>query len=211
MHHRYLREHGAAERFGVRGGGDVPAEAGRELGRFVLDLGAAATRGLLRERAGEIGRFRWQKARGTLAGLLSDAGAENDQRRQALLFDRDYQAVVVRGPHEASLERLPFPPLAPRDVLVRVAFVGVCGTDLEILEGTLGYFKTGLSTYPITPGHEFSGTIARVGAKVDGIEPGQPVVVECIQSCMECDDCRKGNFIACADRREVGVMRRDGA
>jgi threonine dehydrogenase-like Zn-dependent dehydrogenase len=128
-----------------------------------------------------------------------------------LLFDRDYQAVVIRGPHDAALERVTFPPLAPADVLVRVAFVGVCGTDLEILDGTLGYFRTGLSTYPITPGHEFSGTIARVGARVEGLDAGQPVVVECIQSCMACDDCRKGNFIACAERREVGVMRRDGA
>jgi threonine dehydrogenase-like Zn-dependent dehydrogenase len=211
VRHRYLREAVAAKRIGVRGLRHVPGEAARETARVVLDLGAAATRGVLRERAGEIAMFRWQKVRGTVTGLLSDASADSDLRRQPLFFDRDHQAVVIRGPHEAALERVPVPPPAPRQVLVRVAFVGVCGTDLELYEGTLGYFKTGLSTYPITPGHEFSGTIARVGAKVEGIELGQPVVVECIQSCMECDHCRKGNFIACADRRELGVMRRDGA
>jgi threonine dehydrogenase-like Zn-dependent dehydrogenase/GT2 family glycosyltransferase len=211
VHHRYFREAVAARHIGVRGLRHVPVEAARETTRFVLDLGAAASRGLLRERAGEILRFRWQKASGTVTGLLSDAGTASHSKRQNLFFDRDYQAVVIRGPHKAGLERVSVPPIAPRDVLVRVAFVGVCGTDLEILEGTLGYFKTGLCTYPITPGHEFSGTVARIGARVEGIETGQPVVVECIQSCMDCDVCRKGNFIACAKRREVGVMRRDGA
>jgi threonine dehydrogenase-like Zn-dependent dehydrogenase len=91
-----------------------------------------------------------------------------------------------------------------------VAYVGVCATDLEILEGRLGYYKSGLAKYPIVPGHEFSGTVAAVGSRVTDVREGDRVVVECIQGCGFCAACRRRNPIGCDERSEVGVIGRDG-
>lgn len=123
---------------------------------------------------------------------------------------RRAKAVVVLGPGKAELRNVPVPQPKPDEVVIRVAYEGVCGTDLEIYEGRLGYFKSGLSSFPLTPGHEFSGTIAKLGKKVKGFRCGDRVVVECIQGCGKCEHCLSSNPIACHDRKEVGVMRLNG-
>jgi len=210
VYRRYYREAVAARQIGIKSAKHIVPEVAREIGYLFGDLGTAVKEGVLSDAFREVIMFRLQKTRGTVAGLRNN-GAAVAKKRQALFFDRDYKAVVVKGPHKAHLERIEIAPLTPREITVRVAYVGVCGTDLEILDGRLGYFESGLATYPITPGHEFSGTVAAIGAKVEDLNAGEPVVVECIQSCHACAQCEKGNFIACADRREVGVMRRNGA
>lgn len=121
-----------------------------------------------------------------------------------------HRAVVISGPGRAALADRPTPSPRRGEALVRVAWQGICGTDLEILDGTLGYYKTGFARYPIVPGHELSGRIAAVGADVKDLKPGQPVVVECIQGCGRCVPCRAGNAIGCAKRRELGVVGLDG-
>lgn len=120
------------------------------------------------------------------------------------------EAVVIEGPGQASFKRVAMPELREDEVLIKVACVGVCGTDLEIYRGTLGYFQNGLATYPIIPGHEVSGRVAAVGSAVSGWREGDPVVVECIQSCGYCFQCERQNWIGCADRRELGVLRANG-
>lgn len=211
VYHRYYREAVAAKSIGLRDARGILPELWSEFRRTIGDLRCAAREGCLGERAGEIVKFRIQKTRGTVAGLANGHAAADPKGAPALYFDREYRAVVIHAPNHAALERVHVAPPAPRDVLVRVAYTGVCGTDLEILGGTLGYFASGLSTFPITPGHEFSGWIARAGAKVDQLHEGDAVVVECIQSCGDCHECRRENWIGCAQRQEVGVMRRDGA
>ena len=135
---------------------------------------------------------------------------ENPLTRAKLLYDRQYKAVVIHEPGRASLVQVEPTPLRPSEVLVRVAYQAVCATDLEILNGTLGYYKAGLAKYPIIPGHEFSGTVAAIGARVTDLREGDRVVVECIQGCGECPSCQVGNAIACRVRCEIGVIRRDG-
>src|SRR5688572_20459776 len=95
-------------------------------------------------------------------------------------LERSFEAVVIEGPGRARLMAVPMPDVQPDDVVIRVAYVGVCGTDLEIYRGTLGYFRDGLATYPIVPGHEVSGQVVAVGASVAGLSEGDRVVVECI-------------------------------
>ena len=126
-------------------------------------------------------------------------------------LDRSFPAVAINGPGMASLTRLQMPTIGPDDVVVKVAYVGVCRTDLEIYAGSLGYFASGLGTYPIVPGHEMSGTVAAIGPSVRGLSISERVVVECIQSCHHCSECLHGNWIACADRKELGVLRANGA
>lgn len=207
---RYYREGQAGRWIGMRRRRDLPLDVVREMQALGGDLWAAARDRLLFEKALEILRFRYEKARGTFAGVWSGALMENPMTREAVLFGTTHRAVVIHGVGRASVDDLPTPTLKPSEVLVRVAYVGVCATDLEILDGELGYYKKGQASYPIVPGHEFSGTIARVGARVGHFEPGDRVVVECIQGCGECADCKRGNWIGCPARREVGVIGQDG-
>ena len=128
-----------------------------------------------------------------------------------MLFETAARAVVIHEPGKASLDKVPVPEIKPGEILIRVAHVGVCATDIEILDGSLGYYKNGEASYPIVPGHEFSGTVVATGSNVNGLAEGDAAVVECIQSCGTCGECRNGNFIGCPDRAELGVMGRDGA
>jgi 2-desacetyl-2-hydroxyethyl bacteriochlorophyllide A dehydrogenase len=120
------------------------------------------------------------------------------------------RAVVISGPGRASLETVKVPTLDPEDILVKVAYEGVCATDLEILDCELGYYKSGMAKYPIVPGHEFSGEVVAMGGRFDHISEGDHVVVECIQSCGRCESCLRENWIGCEHRKEVGVIGQDG-
>ena len=102
-------------------------------------------------------------------------------------------------------------PLAPTEVLIKVSYVGICGTDFEILKGNLDYYKTGWAKYPIVPGHEFSGKIERLGAKVNNLIVGDKVVGRCILSCDKCEMCLSARETACPRRKEVGVLNYNGA
>lgn len=216
---RYYREAVAIRHIGLKRRRNLPAELAREATWTISDLyrifsGAenpAAKRLSLLQGVAEIFRFRLNKAKGTAYGILSAHPLETDVEREAILFDKTGVAVRITERGKATLQEVDIPQIKPGEVLIRVANVAVCATDLEILNGSLGYFKTGESSYPITPGHEFSGYTAAVGTNVNGLQEGTPVVVECIQSCGTCSECQAGNFIGCPERAEVGVMGRDGA
>lgn len=215
---RYYREAVAAKRIGIKGTRHVLIDPAKELSYLFADLGRvlaspadrpAQKQGLL-ETCLEIIQFRASKGYGAMKGLLDGAAMQNQTTRETIYFDRPCKAVVIRGPGQASLEEIQIPKINPGEVLIRVAYEGVCATDLEILNGTLGYYKTGLAAYPIVPGHEFSGIIATAGPAVNHVREGDRVVVECIQSCGSCAECRRSNWIGCPDRAEVGVIGRNG-
>jgi 2-desacetyl-2-hydroxyethyl bacteriochlorophyllide A dehydrogenase len=208
---RYHREGMAARWVGIRILRHIPGEVLREAGWFVQDLWLATREGRLRALASEVTRFRFAKLTGTVGGIIDSRGISNPARRAEMFFQNVFPAVVVQGPHRARIEERVVPSLKPGEVLVRVAFVGICGTDLEILEGTLGYYRTGMASYPIVPGHESSGTIVAVGPRVTDFKEGDKVVVECIQGCGECPECATDQAIRCRERREVGVIGQDGA
>ena len=102
-------------------------------------------------------------------------------------------------------------PLSPNEVLIKTSYVGICETDFEVLKGDLDFYKSGWAKYPIVPGHEFSGTISRTGAKVKNLNEGDNVVGQCILSCNKCEMCLSGRETACSERKEVGVLNYNGA
>lgn len=208
---RYHREGMAARWVGTLILRHIPGEVGREILWTVKDLLLATRQKRLGRLASQILRFRYEKLVGTIQGIVDSRGLTNPARRAELFARQNFPAVVVQGSHRAQLEERTVPNLKPGEVLVRVSFVGICGTDLEILEGSLGYYKSGMASYPIVPGHESSGTIAAVGPRVTELSEGDRVVVECIQGCGECADCHRDQAIRCRDRREVGVIGQDGA
>ena len=86
------------------------------------------------------------------------------------------KALVYAGPNQPAVVEVPTPEIGPDDILVRSHVVGICHSDFELLEGRyiIGF------KYPVTPGHEWSGEVAEVGANVVGFVPGDRVVGECV-------------------------------
>jgi 2-desacetyl-2-hydroxyethyl bacteriochlorophyllide A dehydrogenase len=215
---RYYREAVAARWIGIQKSRHVIINPLLEAARLIFDWGrflypgedsGSGSRHFL-DMARETIHFRTNKSIGTIKGLLDGRISENPNLKNKILFDRTCKAVVIHGVHQATIEEVEIPEVKPGDALIRVAYEAVCATDIEIYEGTLGYYKNGEAKYPIVPGHEFSGRVVSVGPNVNHLEPGDPVVVECIQSCGACEACQRENWIACKQRTELGVIGRNG-
>jgi 2-desacetyl-2-hydroxyethyl bacteriochlorophyllide A dehydrogenase len=119
--------------------------------------------------------------------------------RRALVVDRPGQIAVVDRPALGA---------GPGEVLIRPAFVGLCGTDVELLEGEV---DPDFVRYPLTLGHEWSGIVEAVGEGVDSVAPGDRVVAEGIVPCGECDACRRGATNVCEVYDELGFTREGAA
>jgi L-iditol 2-dehydrogenase len=116
--------------------------------------------------------------------------------------DQEMDAVLVERPGVATLRRLPRPEPGPGEVLVRVGAAGICGSDLELLEGRR---PTSYVRYPIIPGHEWAGTVEAVGPGVENVQPGAAIVAEGFRACGDCARCREGRTNLCAtDYAETG-------
>jgi 2-desacetyl-2-hydroxyethyl bacteriochlorophyllide A dehydrogenase len=215
---RYYREAVAARRIGIMGAPQALMTPIKEATRTLLDIAhlfiangnEAAPEATRREMALSTAMFRYNKSVGTVQGLMNRHTNHGPTTHHEMLFDRCGQAVVIQGANKAALETVTIPDIKPGDVLIRVAYEAVCATDLEIYKGTLGYYKDGTASYPITPGHEFSGKVVAFGTNVDSLAIGDHVVAECIQSCGKCEACRRENFLGCAQRTELGVIGRNG-
>ena len=215
---RYYREAVAARWIGIRGARHAIVNPLEEVARLIIDWGRflfadegqGANTLRFRDMVRETFRFRANKSIGTIKGLLEGGIMENPNAREEIFFDRTCKAVVIHGAHQAAIEEIEIPEVKPGDTLIRVAYEAVCSTDIEIYEGTLGYYQEGTAKYPIVPGHEFSGRVVTVGPNVNHLEVGDPVVVECIQSCGRCEACQRENWIACSHRTELGVIGRNG-
>ncbi|MEU4925659.1 alcohol dehydrogenase catalytic domain-containing protein [Streptomyces yokosukanensis] len=111
-------------------------------------------------------------------------------------------AVLVEAPGRHRLvAHTPREP-GPGEALVAVHAVGICGSDREVYQGNRpeGYVR-----YPLTPGHEWSGTVRAVGASVPTGLVGRKVVGEGFRNCQVCDRCHAGESTLCtAGYEETG-------
>ena len=116
-------------------------------------------------------------------------------------------ALVVRSPGDVVVEERVHARPGPGEVLVEPHHVGVCGTDLEIIQGSLdpAYVR-----YPLVLGHEWSGRVRVTGDGVAGLAEGDPVVVEGILADGTCSPCRAGRTNLCENYDELGFTL-DGA
>ncbi len=114
------------------------------------------------------------------------------------------RALVLHGIGDLRLEDVPRPAPGPGEVLVRVAYCGVCGSDIPRV------FVKGTYRFPTICGHEFAGTIEQCGAGVAGYQPGDRVAVFPLVWCGRCAACERGAFVMCSNYDYYG-SRRDGA
>jgi len=211
VRHRFHREGIAGRWTAVRIVRHIPQEIAREVCWTFADFWLASRAGRLRNLAGEITRYRYNKTIGIVKGILDSRVITNPSKRAELHFDKGFPAVVVRGPHAAAIEPRPIPTLKPSEILVRIAYAGVTTADLEIFDGHGGAHRNGAVKYPVIPGRELSGTVVSLGKKVSGFVEGDRVVVSGVQGCGVCPACKQENVFACAERREVGGTGIDGA
>jgi 2-desacetyl-2-hydroxyethyl bacteriochlorophyllide A dehydrogenase len=94
----------------------------------------------------------------------------------------------------------------PREVLVRIQAVGLCGTDIHVLEGE---FEP--TVFPLVPGHETSGVVESVGDDVSEFTPGDRVSVDPTLTCGECSFCANGRANLCENWNGSGVARTNGS
>src|SRR5919112_6324285 len=116
------------------------------------------------------------------------------------------RAIVFSGPGQFSLEELPDPAPGPRDVVVRVEAVGICGTDIHVLDGEFAP-----TVFPIIPGHETSGIVEAVGDAVTKLAPRDQVSVDPTLTCGECSFCSVGRGNLCENWNGAGVARTNGS
>lgn len=117
---------------------------------------------------------------------------------------RTMRAAVIIGPGRLETQELPIPEAGPGQVRVKVASTGVCGTDLHLLGG---HFH---AVFPLTPGHEISGTIDQVGEGVHDLSEGDAVALDPVVNCGTCYYCQKGLRQHCERFQALGVTRAGG-
>ena len=101
----------------------------------------------------------------------------------------------LHGPLVMQVDEMPMPQIGPREVLVKVAHCGVCGTDVDAYVGKQPRGWT--ITYPFRMGHELSGVVVEAGSEVPTVKPGDAVVADGRLPCGYCYYCRRGMWSAC--------------
>ncbi|MBU7600760.1 zinc-dependent alcohol dehydrogenase family protein [Streptomyces sp. P38-E01] len=115
------------------------------------------------------------------------------------------KAALIEAPGVVTVTEVPDPTPGPREVVVKVASCGLCGTDLHIMEGEFA------PTLPVVPGHEFAGEVAAVGTGVTELAVGDRVAVDPSLYCHECRYCREGHNNLCDRWNAIGVTTAGGA
>lgn len=108
------------------------------------------------------------------------------------------KAGVVHAREDIRYEDIPKPIPREDQVLIKVKYTGICGSDIPRVNGDACHY------FPNVLGHEFSGTIEEVGAKVTSLKPGDRVAGVPLVPCMKCEDCQKGNYSLCRHYSFIG-------
>lgn len=111
---------------------------------------------------------------------------------------------VFTEPGSIGLELVPVPSPTGEEVLVKVEASGICGTDRQILAGTLS------ASPPVVLGHEYAGTVVEVGPDVLDLEVGDRVAVDPNIMCRRCHFCRRGDIQLCERITPLGIVLSGG-
>lgn len=114
------------------------------------------------------------------------------------------RAQVLHAVGDMRYERIPRPRPGAGQALVRVAYCGVCGSDIPRV------FVKGTYRFPLVIGHEFAGTVEAVGPGVDRVGPGDKVAVFPLLWCGRCPPCEQGRYVQCLDYDYLGSRSNGG-
>lgn len=130
-------------------------------------------------------------------------------KEKTVEIPKTMRASVLREVGVIEIEERPVPKPQANEVLVKVAQVGVCGSDVHYYQhGRIGDFVVG---QPLILGHEASGVIVAVGSEVNPERIGERVSIEPQRSCRKCEFCRSGHYNLCPDMEFYATPPIDGA
>lgn len=108
------------------------------------------------------------------------------------------KAGVVHARGDIRFEDIEKPVPGEGQVLIKVKYTGICGSDVPRVNGDACHF------FPNVLGHEFSGTVEEDGAGVTSLKAGDRVAGVPLVPCMKCEDCQKGNYSLCKNYSFIG-------
>ena len=113
------------------------------------------------------------------------------------------KAIQITEPSVMKVIDIAEPQMGDSDVLLRMKYVGFCGSDLSTFRGGNPMVKM-----PVVPGHEVGAVIVKVGKDVpEGLKAGMTVTVNPYTNCGKCASCRNGRVNACEHNETLGVQR----
>ncbi|KAM7186010.1 GroES (chaperonin 10)-like protein [Rhypophila sp. PSN 637] len=116
---------------------------------------------------------------------------------------------VLNKPNDVTFVEKPIPEIkTPHDVLVKVNYTGICGSDVHYwVHGAIGHFVV---KDPMVLGHESAGTVVSVGNAVTSLKAGDRVALEPGYPCRRCSPCLSGHYNLCPDMRFAATPPYDG-
>ena len=111
------------------------------------------------------------------------------------------KALQFFGKHDLRFVELPEPELHDNEVLMKIKKVGICGTDLHIYNGGMRV------PTPLILGHEFVGSVEKIGVNVVNVKVGDRVVAEHVIGCGTCVYCLQGKRNLCITPTVIGLHR----
>ena len=113
------------------------------------------------------------------------------------------KAIQIEKERQMAVVDIPAQEMKSNEVLLRLEYVGFCGSDLSTYLG-----KNPMVRMPVIPGHEVGAVIEKVGADVpEGLKPGMTVTVNPYTNCGKCASCRNNRVNACEHNETLGVQR----
>ena len=113
---------------------------------------------------------------------------------------RTMKAQVVESPNKMVYKDVPVPQISSNEVLVKVKYCGICGSDWSIFTG-----KYAAEKLPLITGHEFWGVVEELGSDVVGLKVGDRVAVDLCLCCDTCYFCRRGDGLLCETFTQLGI------
>ena len=116
------------------------------------------------------------------------------------------KAAIFKANGILEIAEVPTPVSGPGEALVKVAYCGICGSDVHLVDG-------GLLPPGAIIGHELSGTVAEIGKDQEGFREGDAVIVLPMDPCLKCRPCQEGNYQKCVQLfdRSYGLGKIPGA
>lgn len=125
------------------------------------------------------------------------------------------QSVICHGPEDYRLEEIAVPMPGPGEVIIKVDLVGVCASDLKCYSGAALFWgdehRSGYCQPPVTPGHEFVGTVVALGEGAGEkykLALGDQAVSEQIVPCWNCRYCQRGQYWMCQEHEIYGFRQK---
>lgn len=117
------------------------------------------------------------------------------------LTDKTMRQAVMTAPGKIEIREVSIPSVAADQVLVEMAYVGICGSDIHVYLGKHPY-----TPYPVVQGHEVSGKVVAIGESVERVKIGDRVTIEPQVSCGVCYPCTHGLYNICNELKVMGFQ-----